>query len=90
MNLPPGWYAVSDAAPLDKELRRELPRGHKLSGLGFTAIAHADEHPDTVLFSLSDGRFAVVHLTWKREKDSRWPWTRIEVPLPAVAEADEG
>ena len=58
------------------ELDRELHPGHLLFGRAVRAVmARIDR--DDVLFELNHGTLAVVHLTWARERDPRWPSTRI-------------
>jgi hypothetical protein len=42
---------------------------------------------DDVLFRIADGRLALVHLTWHKESDARWPHTLIISSLEAFAEA---
>lgn len=53
---------------LEAELHRELAPDHPLYGLKPTAIARRQDNDD-VLFSLTDGRLAVVHLTWMVNQD---------------------
>jgi hypothetical protein len=45
------------------ELERELVPGHELHGETVQALAKCG-HCGSVIFSLPDGRFALVHLTW--------------------------
>lgn len=45
------------------ELERETRTAHPMRGLAIGAIARRQDGDD-VLFSLADGRVAVVHLTW--------------------------
>ena len=70
------WRPLDDpeAKCLEKELRRELPRGHALRGRSVRALA---SHVDDILFEISDSptRYAVVHLTWNRETRPEWPHT---------------
>jgi hypothetical protein len=71
------WCAVNDASLVD-ELRRELPPGHVLTGLGVAACARRQDRDD-VLFEILDGtaRLARVQLTYQAESDSRWPLTTL-------------
>ena len=71
------WYEDSSAA-LAEELRLEAPPGHVLHGVSVSTRARRQDQDD-VLFELMDGtaRFAVVHLTYSRESDPRWPRTRL-------------
>jgi hypothetical protein len=75
------WHPVDDPAirrSLLAELQRELPKGHVLTGASLTAIGRRQDRDD-VLFALSDGRVAIVHLTWsgKCEPVPTSPWTMI-------------
>jgi hypothetical protein len=85
--LPEGWRYPRDAgeaAHLHAELQRELPPGHVLFGCVVEAFARRDGHDD-VLFRWREppGRFTVVHLTWRgeREVDARWPAVEYEGSL---------
>ncbi len=62
----------------ETELQREIGATHKLFGLSVVALARRQDEDD-VLFEIDDGRFAEVHLTWRkdREPDARWPHTTI-------------
>ena len=71
------WVAVGDQRrALEKELRREVSRKHALHGRQALAIGRRVDRDD-VLFELEGGdeRYAVVHLTWNREKSATWPYT---------------
>jgi hypothetical protein len=65
------WHPVDDPAvrrSLLAEFQRELPRGHVLTGASLTVIARRQDRDD-VLFALSDGRVAIVHLTYSRKRE---------------------
>lgn len=65
------WHPVDDPAirrSLLAELQRELPKGHVLTGTSLTVIGRRQDRDD-VLFALSDGRVAIVHLTFSRERE---------------------
>lgn len=69
------WVAVEEQdGPLVNELNREVCPGHPLHGAQTRALARRIDQND-VLFELlePERRVAVVHLTWKRENDPRWP-----------------
>lgn len=72
---------------LQSELRLEVCVSHPLFGLSVVALAKRDDRDD-VLFALSDGRVAAVHLTWacKTEQNPFWPETSIFESLAAWAE----
>jgi hypothetical protein len=76
VELPRGWVEVSgeSAAKLEEELRREVPRAHRLFGRDLQAVARRQDRDD-VLFRSSDGGTFCVHLTWSVENDPKWPWT---------------
>jgi hypothetical protein len=63
---------------LSDRLADELPEGHVLYGLKATALATRCDRDD-VLFEVEGGtaRLAVVHMTWRREIDPRWPTTKL-------------
>ena len=84
LQLVKPWEVIHDtpqvqghAERLSTELQRELPSTHVLFGIRATAIAHRIDQDD-VLFEL-EGQMplAVVHLTWSRETDPRWPETTL-------------
>lgn len=81
------WYSVEDAAPLNRELARELPVGHCLYQVRVNAVARRQDCDD-VLFSLEDGsgRVAVVHLTYAVESDPVWPLTRVFPDMSSFSE----
>ena len=75
------WHSVDDPAvrhSLLAEFQREIPKGHVLTGASLTVIGRRQDCDD-VLFALSDGRVAIVHLTWsgKREPVPSSPWTKL-------------
>ena len=74
--------AVDMAATLEQQLRREICERHVLHGESVRLIARRAD-TDDVLFALSGGRVAEVHLTWRQgtEPDPRWPDTRIFASL---------
>ena len=88
--LPNHWALAGDQADnLTAELALELPTGHMLDGTALTAVARRTDCDD-VLFELSDGRFALVHLTWSgsRETDPAWPGTTVYDSLDHWRKAD--
>lgn len=68
----------SRADHLSRRLRSEVPPKHALYGLKATAVASRIDRDD-VLFELEGGNMplAVVHMTWRKETDPRWPNTRL-------------
>jgi hypothetical protein len=88
---PTYWVADLPAdrrQKLEVELQRELPPGHMLYGK--TVVAKAIGYdPDDVVFQLEDGKFAAVHLTWKVESDTNWPFTLLFDSLKSLGESDE-
>ncbi|MCP3883012.1 MAG: hypothetical protein GY701_32130 [Sulfitobacter sp.] len=65
-------------AAMERELKREVARGHVLHRVPAHAIARC-YHCDDVLFGLADGRFARVHLSWPHKGPDRPPWPRTEI-----------
>jgi hypothetical protein len=77
------WRIITDrsekkAEPLTAELSSELSLKHVLYGLRARAVAARIDRDD-VLFEIegADMVLAVVHLTWRKESDPRWPTTRF-------------
>jgi len=79
------WIAFADdeedqasAAKIAERLKKDLPKGHALSGLELKAVAKRVDQDD-VLFEVlgGDQPLAVVHVTWQREADPRWPSTKF-------------
>ena len=68
----------SRAVLLSAELEKELPPGHVLCGARATAVATRVDRDD-VLFEIEGGKstLAVVHMTWQREKDPKWPAVKL-------------
>lgn len=82
-----GWRAIegSEAATCEAELRRETPVGHALYGREVRAIARRGDRDD-VAFEVARTGLCIVHLTWQRETDPRWP---NAVFVPHLPEDDE-
>ena len=77
------WRIITDmseksAEVLTAELSSELVPKHVLYGLTARAVAARIDRDD-VLFEIegTDMALAVVHLTWRKESDPRWPTTRF-------------
>jgi hypothetical protein len=72
------WKSIHPPLGLEltAELKKEINEGHPLFGEKVIAIARRVDCDD-VLFSIinSEGRLAVVHLTWseKRKESTDWP-----------------
>ena len=72
---------------ITNELRREVGAGHPLAGGQATVVARCTACDDVVM-ALTDGRLAVVHLTWSgRRERSPWPSTTV---FGSAAEAQRG
>lgn len=73
------WCPLPDdtADRIERELRREMCKGHVLYGRKVTAIGFAKGSDDT-LFSVDDAppQVAVVHLTWRKETRTDHPSVR--------------
>jgi hypothetical protein len=74
------WRAIAPEYALvaEAELKRELSSNQILSGQPARAIGHRSDS-DTILFLLggTPPRFAVVHLTFRKEIWSTYPVTRL-------------
>ncbi len=73
------WSAIvspSERTSLANDLQLALCSRHVLYGIEATAIGRRHRRDD-VLFLLTDGRVAQVHLTWRQELDPRWPSTEV-------------
>lgn len=67
-----------------QELRAEVAAGHPLAGISRTVIARS-EASDDVLVLLEDGRWALVHLTWRQAPEAApWPIVKFYDSVPAV------
>jgi hypothetical protein len=72
------WIDLPDTGTaLEEELHQELSPGHPLHGQQVTALAKRMDNDD-VLFSLKDGRLAVVHLTWSGQTETL-PFPRTQL-----------
>jgi hypothetical protein len=73
------WSAIasmSERLSLEEELQRKLCLNHILYGVEGAAVGRRWRRDD-VLFLLSDGRIAQVHLTRPPETDPNFPDTQI-------------
>lgn len=95
------WERVKDGRGLEAELVRELPPGHRLFGRTMRAVARRIDQDDVLFvaeaaqagggpFRQGQREYAIVHLTWRREADPRWPSTHLLSSLAAfVAEMQD-
>jgi len=60
------------------ELNKEINSTHVLNGKTVTPIAKRID-TDNIIFLISNGLFALVHLTWsgKQETDNNFPYTEF-------------
>ena len=77
------WLIITETSEkkgelLTAELSSELSPTHVLYGLTARPVAARIDRDD-VLFESKDVAMplAVVHLTWRKESDARWPTTRF-------------
>ena len=71
------WHPIEsddERRGLLDEFQREVGRDHPLADIAVSPIARRQDCDD-VLFSVADGRVAIVHLTWsgKTESNSELP-----------------
>jgi hypothetical protein len=72
------WSPVGDAqhaAKLERELAKEVARGHVLFGRPAKAVAVRGDQDDVLFVVANPDQFAVVHLAWVSGAD-RPPWPR--------------
>ena len=80
LDWPEGWRVLHyDNIPhVTRELGREVGRAHVLYNLPACALGKKRQ-TDDYLFQVEAGdhNVALVHLTWKKEKDPAWPHTTL-------------
>ncbi|WP_207122839.1 hypothetical protein [Actinocatenispora comari] len=89
LELSEPWFRPEPdrLASLVAEAVTEICADHELAGRSLTAVA-ACAGCDDVAFSLDDGAFALVHLTWTRHLEPEpWPLTQRLDGLPALRAA---
>ena len=72
-----------------RELHRELPPGHALTGHTCTPLAVLIRDSDWVAMELKEAGYAAVHLTWNKESDPRWPHTEFFKSLEELCRPGE-
>lgn len=72
------WYKIETNGNLEKELKREVSKGHPLYKKNVIAIARKEDCDD-VLFVVKDNieKVAKVHLTWTNKNIEGFPKTKI-------------
>lgn len=72
------WQAPGDPAFYETELKKEVSFFHPLNWKNVRAIAHRTDCDD-VLFEVLTGKwkYAVVHLTWRKERSRKFPTTKF-------------
>jgi hypothetical protein len=81
-DVPRGWWNLTDGDQLrhalEEELDRENSPGHLLAATRHDVVARC-EGCDDVVVQVSEDQFAVVHLTWTRQRSPEpgWPRTRL-------------
>lgn len=69
---------------LHDELVAELKPSHPLHGRSFTVIARSGAQDD-ILVEVDNGTWAIVHLSWKGDRErSPWPTTTVFESLQAA------
>ena len=76
IELPEPWHWIE--TDFETELNRELPHGHILEGKTLKTVAKRQDMDD-FLFAIDNWEFeyAIVHLTWVKETDKKWPITKL-------------
>ena len=75
---PEPWFRPEprQSAALVAEARAEIGTNHELAGHELTAVVKC-AGCDEVIFSVDDGTFAQVHLTWAQHPEPEpWPTTQ--------------
>ena len=72
------WQPTSNPTFYEAELKKEVSFFHPLNWKNVRAIAHRTDCDD-VLFEVLNGKskYAVVHLTWRKESARKWPATHF-------------
>jgi hypothetical protein len=82
------WIAVDgeEKRRLTQEVALEVGVGHLLYGLQVTVVGKSLASDDVLVQLLQySHEYAVVHLTWQREKSASWPFTTLFLDLDAFA-----
>lgn len=72
------WQTAVSPEFYEAELKKEVSFFHPLNWKNVRAIAHRTDCDD-VLFEVLNGKskYAVVHLTWRKESSRKWPATHF-------------
>lgn len=79
-DLPGEWWLVHDTSEADdlaQELAREVPEGHILNRRSVNAVAVRRHLKETLFWLPETSQWALVHLSWRAETDTRWPATVV-------------
>ena len=80
LDWPDNWGALhyDDIPKFTRELNKEICKDHILYGLPLCALGRCQGN-DNFLFQIESAaeKFALVHLTWRKETDPRWPTTML-------------
>ncbi|WP_146072218.1 hypothetical protein [Bryocella elongata] len=76
------WRSLEEDRPradlLSAQLLSDISPSHPLCGAELRAVGARTDRDD-VLFEITggDAPLAVVHMTWRKESDPRWPTTKF-------------
>lgn len=87
--LPGEWWSVwgtPEARTLEDELARETSPGHDLHGDVAEAVAVKRHLKDVIFWLPETEHWAFVHLTYRHERDPRWPDALIAEHLDQIVE----
>ncbi len=73
------WMPIGEGSGvLRKNLSTRFFQRHPLCRRTAAAIGRRIDN-DAALFEFEDGtrQYAVVHLTWRKERSAEWPWTKF-------------
>lgn len=77
-SLPTRWVALSkeERSRFSGELKIEISEQHPTAGIELMAVARLEGRDDFLFQNLNtDDDWFVVHLTWRNEASSDFPWT---------------
>jgi hypothetical protein len=76
---------ADELAAIESALATEIQTGHLLSGRDYEVVGRCYARDD-VLLRLSDGPYALVHLTYGGPQRPPWPSTKVLADAAAVEE----
>lgn len=77
------WVTVEGqiVLSLNDELNREIAIYHPLGGKKLNAIARSEACDDVLYQDLESHQYYLLHLTWAKEKNSKYPTYKVFINL---------